>query len=48
MAETPSYCSECYNAHVRVNDAQIQAAEGVGKTPMTSQGHAPDAATRRS
>ncbi len=38
MAETPPYCSECYNTHARTNDAQVKAAEGAGKVPMTRQG----------
>jgi hypothetical protein len=38
MAETPPYCSDCYNTHARTNDAQVKAAEGAGKTPMTKQG----------
>ncbi|MGH7259821.1 MAG: hypothetical protein ACREI9_03970 [Nitrospiraceae bacterium] len=38
MAETSPYCSECYNAHARANDAQVKAAESAGKIPMTKQG----------
>ena len=38
MAETPPYCSECYNTHARTNDAQVKAAENAGKIPMTKQG----------
>ena len=38
MAETPRYCSECYNTHARANDAQVKAAESAGKVPMTKQG----------
>ncbi len=38
MAETPPYCSECYNTHARASDAQVKAAESAGKTPMTKQG----------
>ena len=38
MAETQPYCSECYNAHARTNDAQVKAGEGAGKIPMTRQG----------
>jgi len=38
MAETPLYCSECYNTHARANDAQVKAAESAGKVPMTKQG----------
>jgi hypothetical protein len=37
-AETPPYCSECYNTHARASDAQVKAAESAGKMPMTKQG----------
>lgn len=48
MAETPPYCSGCYNVHARANDAQVKAAEGAVKIPMARQGPAPSAARRRS
>lgn len=38
MGETTAYCSDCYNKTARSEDAQIQAAERAGKTPMTKQG----------
>jgi len=38
VAETPPYCSECYNTQARANDAQVKAAESAGKMPMTKQG----------
>jgi len=38
MGQTASYCSDCYNKVGRTQDADIKAAEGAGKTPMTAQG----------
>lgn len=38
MAQTASYCSDCYNKVARSEDAGIKAAENEGKTPMTKQG----------
>ncbi len=38
MGQTATYCSDCYNKVGRAEDADIKAAEGAGKTPMTSQG----------
>ena len=38
MGKTAAYCSDCYNKVGRVEDAQVKAAEGEGKVPMTAQG----------
>ena len=38
MAETATYCSECYNKVGRSEDVQIQAAEKAGEVHMTGQG----------
>jgi hypothetical protein len=38
MAETPPYCSECYNSYARASDPQVKAAESTGKIPVTRQG----------
>jgi hypothetical protein len=37
MGMTSTYCSDCYNKSSK-EDAQLQAAERAGKTPMTKQG----------
>lgn len=38
MGQTAAYCSDCYNKVGRTEDAQVKAAEGEGKVPMTKQG----------
>ena len=41
MAETPTYCTDCYNKAVKAkspDDAPLLAAESAGNIPMTKQG----------
>jgi hypothetical protein len=40
MAQTPAYCTDCYNKAVKSgspDDAQLLAAERAGRIPMTKQ-----------
>ena len=40
MAQTPPYCTDCYNKAVKSespDDAQLLAAERAGRIPMTKQ-----------